>query len=92
MALVRKPPLLRTDEAGFDLRARVGGYARGDGEEATLEGNTGFTLGSAGFLNISGQVSDSAPTSRSEPYAIRGDALGCRFSEKPKADRVGQLC
>ena len=61
---------LRTDDAGFDLRARVGGYAEGDGDEATLEGNVGFPLGAAGFVNVSAQFSQSDPTSRSEPYDI----------------------
>ena len=68
---------LKSDDSGFHLRARAGGYARGDGEEATLEANAGFPLGAGGFLNVSGQFSDTAPTSRSEPYdlAIGGSGL-----------------
>ena len=61
---------LRTDDAGFDLRARAGGYAEGDGDEATLEGNVGFPLGASGFVNVSAQFSRADPTSRSEPYDI----------------------
>ncbi len=65
---------LRTNDSGFDVRARAGGYARGDGEELTLEGNAGFPLEfgrlDGGFLNVSGQVSDAAPSSRSQPYDI----------------------
>ena len=60
----------RTDDSGFDLRARVGGYAEGDGQEATLEGNLGLPLGSTGFVNVSAQFSRADPTSRSEPYDI----------------------
>ena len=61
---------LKGHDSGFDLRARAGGYTRGDGEELTLEGNAGFPLGTGGFLNVSGQFSDAAPTSRSQPYDI----------------------
>ncbi|MCY3821034.1 MAG: TonB-dependent receptor [Gammaproteobacteria bacterium] len=61
---------LKRYDSGFDVRARAGGYARGDGEELALEANVGFPLGAAGFLNVSGQFSDAAPTSRSQPYDI----------------------
>ena len=61
---------LKTDASGFHTHARLGGYAEGDGEEATIEAGLGLPLGAAGFLNIGMQVSGSAPTSRSEPYDI----------------------
>jgi len=61
---------LTTDASGFHARARFGGYAEGDGEEATVEAGFGLPLGDAGFLNVGGQLSESAPTSRSEPYDI----------------------
>ena len=61
---------LKTDASGLRLRTRLGGYAEGDGEEATVEAGVGLPLGDAGFLNIGVQASDSAPTSRSEPYDI----------------------
>ena len=61
---------LKTDASGLRLRTRLGGYAQGDGEEATVEAGIGVPLGDAGFLNIGAQASDSAPTSRSEPYDI----------------------
>ncbi len=60
---------LRRNDSGFDLRTRLGGYTEGDGEELTVETNAGFALGK-GFINLSGQYSDSDPTSRSEPYDI----------------------
>ena len=72
---------LKTNDSGFEARTRAGGYARGDGEELTLEGNAGFPLRAGrfagGFLNISGQFSDAAPTSRSLPYdvAIGGSGI-----------------
>ncbi|MCY4428059.1 MAG: TonB-dependent receptor [Halieaceae bacterium] len=60
---------LRRNDSGFDLRTRYSGYTEGDGEELTLEANAGFPLG-GGFINFSGQYSDSNPTSRSEPYNL----------------------
>ena len=61
---------LRRAESGAELRLRTGRYDEGDGEEITVEGNAGFPLTNGGFINISGQFSDSAPTSRSEPYDL----------------------
>ena len=61
---------LKSDDSGFDLVARFGGYSEGDGDEVTIEANAGFPLGDGGFINISGQVSDTDQTSRSEPYDI----------------------
>ncbi|MDE0453762.1 MAG: TonB-dependent receptor [Gammaproteobacteria bacterium] len=61
---------LKQDDSGAELRARSGRYGEGDGDEFTLEGNIGFTLPNGGFLNLSGQYSDSAPTSRSQPYDL----------------------
>ena len=57
---------LRQNRSGFDLRAKYGGYTEGDGEEVTVEANAGFPLGSEGFINISGQYSDTEP---SRPFA-----------------------
>ena len=61
---------LKSDDAGFALRARLGGYSAGDGDETTLEGNAGFPLGAGGFVNVSAQFSQADPTSRSEPYDL----------------------
>ena len=61
---------LKQADSGVELRARSGRYGDGDGEELTLEGNVGFALPNGGYLNFSGQYSDSAPTSRSQPYDL----------------------
>lgn len=61
---------LKEDDSGAELRARAARYGEGDGEEFTLEGNAGLSLPNGGFLNLSGQYSDSAPTSRSQPYDL----------------------
>ena len=60
---------LSRDDGGFDMRGRAGGYTAGDGFEATVEAKAGFPLGS-GFFNLSAQIAEAAPTSRSEPYDI----------------------
>ena len=61
---------LKSADSGFDLAARVGGYSEGDGEEFTVEANAGFPLGGGGFINVSGQYSDTGQTNRSEPYDL----------------------
>ena len=60
---------LAGDDHGFELRGRAGGYSAGDGEELVVEAKAGFPLGS-GFLTLSAQAADAAPTNRSEPYDI----------------------
>ena len=78
----------RNEDSGFDLRARFGGYAEGDGEEATLEGNAGFPLWNGGFVNISAQFSRADPTSRSEPYDIGIGSSGLSPLEATRASRT----
>ncbi len=67
---------LKTGDSGFDLVTRYGGYSEGDGEEFTIEANAGFPLGRGGFVNVSGQYSDTEPTNRSEPYDLRIGSSG----------------
>ncbi len=61
---------LKSADSGFDLVTRFGGYSEGDGDEVTIEANAGFPLGDDGFINISGQYSDTEQTNRSEPYDL----------------------
>ncbi len=61
---------LKQADSGAELHARSGRYGEGDGNEFTVEGNMGFAMPNGGFLNFSGQYSDSAPTSRSQPYDL----------------------
>ena len=79
---------LKTDDAGFDLRARMGRYTEGDGDEATLEGNAGFPLGNGGFVNVSAQFSQADPTSRSEPYDIGIGGSGVTPLEATRSSRT----
>ena len=67
---------LKSDDSGFDLVTRFGGYSEGDGDEVTIEANAGFALGGGGFLNVSGQFSDTEQTNRSEPYDLTVGSSG----------------
>ena len=78
---------LRRASSGAELRLRTGRYDAGDGVEVTVEGNAGFALGNGGFVNVSGQYSDSAPTSRSEPY----DLAIAQSGQTPLAATRGRL-
>ncbi len=60
---------LAGESRGFELRGRAGGYSAGDGEEVVVEAKAGFPLG-RGFLTLTAQVAEAAPTNRSEPYDI----------------------
>ena len=60
---------LAGESRGLELRARAGGYSAGDGEEVVVEAKAGFPL-RGGFLTLSAQVAEAAPTNRSEPYDI----------------------
>lgn len=55
---------LRDDNDGATIIARYGQYYEGDGEDYLLQGNVGLPFTDAGFVNISGEYSNSAITSR----------------------------
>ena len=61
---------LREDDSGSLVRTKIGEYGAGDGREFTVEAYTGQKLFDDGFINISGQFSDSNSTSRSQAYNI----------------------
>jgi iron complex outermembrane receptor protein len=55
---------LRTDRDGAIVIARYGQYYKGDGEDYLLQGNVGLPFTADGFVNISGEYSNSGITSR----------------------------
>lgn len=55
---------LRTDRDGATVIARYGQYYKGDGEDYLLQGNVGLPFTANGFVNISGEYSNSGITSR----------------------------
>jgi len=59
---------LKDNSEGGSLSVNTGQYYEGDGEQVSITGNIGFELGDSGFLSISGEISDSSSTSRSEQY------------------------
>ena len=65
--------ILKDDNEGFNVSAMYGEYDKnGDGERVTISANGGLALGENGFLNLTGEYSDSDTTSTGHP---RPDAL-----------------
>ncbi|WP_043320177.1 TonB-dependent siderophore receptor [Microbulbifer sp. HZ11] len=60
--------ILKDNAEGGSIGVRAGEYSEGDGFQSTATGNVGMPLSSEGFLSISGEVSQSDFTSRSEQY------------------------
>ncbi|RDV28902.1 TonB-dependent receptor [Alteromonas aestuariivivens] len=59
---------LKTNAEGGSVTLDVGQYYEGDGQQYTVSGNKGFSLGADGFLSISGEITDSEATLRGEQY------------------------
>ena len=57
--------VLKEEAEGGRLEARWGRYYQGDGENGTLSWNFGLPLTKDGFLNVSGEINEANPTSRS---------------------------
>lgn len=55
---------LRNDSKGGTLVARYGQFYTGDGEDLLVQGNFGLPLTAAGFVNISGEYTNSKQTAR----------------------------
>lgn len=55
---------LRTEREGATIIARYGQYYEGDGEDYLLQGNVGLPFTPDGFVNISGEYTNSGITSR----------------------------
>lgn len=56
--------ILNDADEGFNVSAQYGEYDEGDGERNTVSANAGFSLGGNGFLNVTGEYSDTDTTSR----------------------------
>ena len=65
--------VLREDASGASVEARWGQFFEGDGNALTVAGNVGLPIGDGGFLNLSGELRQNDPTSRS---VQRADAQG----------------
>ncbi|MFD1215871.1 TonB-dependent receptor plug domain-containing protein [Microbulbifer celer] len=60
--------ILKDNAEGGSVSVRAGEYTEGDGFQTTATGNVGMPIGNDGFFSISGEVSQSDFTSRSEQY------------------------
>ncbi|WP_231759288.1 TonB-dependent receptor plug domain-containing protein [Microbulbifer elongatus] len=60
--------ILKDNSDGGSLSVRAGEYSEGDGFQSTATANVGLPIGSDGFFSLSGEVSQSDFTSRSEQY------------------------
>jgi iron complex outermembrane recepter protein len=64
---------------GFKVNAQYGEYQEGDGERLSVSANGGLALGDTGFLNLTGEYSESDTTSRGNARpdaAAVGDIVG----------------
>ncbi len=59
---------LKDNANGGSFSAQWGQYFEGDGEQLTISGNKGFTLGDDGFISISAEYADSEATYRGQQY------------------------
>lgn len=60
--------ILKDDTEGASLTIDGGEFSEGDGAASTVTGNIGFPLGDAGFLSLSGEVSQADATTRAVQY------------------------
>ncbi len=61
---------LKKNAEGGSFSAEWGQYYEGDGDQVTITGNKGFSLGDDGFLSISAEYTDSEATSRGVQYCM----------------------
>lgn len=59
---------LKDNDEGGSLSVDLGQFYEGDGQKFTITGNIGFALGDNGFFSLSGEISDTDATSRSQQY------------------------
>lgn len=56
--------ILKTADHGGSISTKWGEYKKGDGIQRQVSGNTGFALGSNGFINLSGEGANNDYTDR----------------------------
>ena len=60
--------ILKDNPDGGSFSVQAGEYSEGDGFQTTATGNVGMPIGEDGFFSLSGEMSQSDFTSRSEQY------------------------
>ncbi|WP_395945972.1 TonB-dependent receptor domain-containing protein [Brevundimonas sp.] len=76
--------LLKEDDHGGSLTARVGQYYEGDGQDYFLAGNIGLPLTENGFINISAEYNKAEQTSRGGPYCSAAFCAADYAAENPE--------
>jgi iron complex outermembrane receptor protein len=56
--------ILKKGADGFDAEVQYGEYDKGDGEQTTVRGSTGFKLGDAGWVRVALEAANRNPTNR----------------------------
>lgn len=83
--------ILKDDSEGGSLSAQYGEYGDGDGERFTVSGNVGLPLTDRGFVNLTGEYSDSDITSRGVARAVAADVAAYLGEPNPvPLDGLGQ--
>ncbi len=59
--------ILKKGAEGGEFEAQYGEYDKGDGEQTTLRGSTGFALGSKGWVRVAVEAANRNPTNRAFP-------------------------
>ena len=71
--------ILKDAAEGVTISGQYGEYQEGDGERSSVSANGGLALGDTGFLNLTGEYSESDTTSRGQARpdaAAVGDIVG----------------
>ena len=70
--------ILKKGADGGEAEVMYGQYEKGDGEQTTVRGSTGFKLGSDGWVRVAIEAADRDPTNRSfaDPRASAGPLQG----------------
>lgn len=72
--------ILKDNAEGVSFSVDTGQYYEGDGFNYIISGNVGFSLGGDGFFSLSGEISSSDFTERSEQYC---EAFACVAENNP---------
>ncbi|MFL6709091.1 MAG: TonB-dependent receptor plug domain-containing protein [Massilia sp.] len=70
--------ILKKGAAGGDVELTYGQYDKGDGEQTTLRGSTGFAIGNDGWLRVAIEAADRKATNRAfiDPRPAAGPRQG----------------
>ena len=80
--------VLNDASEGTEFFVKRGQYQAGDGDTTTVAGNIGLPLTDAGFMNISFQMREADPTSRS---VQRGDAAKLKVAGNDEVKNPAQI-